>query len=119
MTQAFTTSAKPVTYYADSPNIRQLCQAFGDYLQAMPKYEKFNILMVVGALGHHDSDPSFEQYWGDYNVQAAHEDHAIFIDWHEEYSIDLKQVLDQMSADELLGLVEFLAVDLRTTKAVG
>jgi hypothetical protein len=118
MTQAFTTSAKPVTYYVDSPIVRQLCEVFGDYLQSLPKYEKFNILMVVGAIGHHDTDPTFEQYWGDYNVPAACEDHAIFIDWYEEYPIPLKPILDQMSADELLALCEFLTIDLRTTQSI-
>ena len=116
MTQAFTTSAKPLHYYVSGQGADVLAQTFGSYLENLPKHEKFNLLMVVGAIGSHDTDPTFEQYWGDYDVESACTDHAIFIDFEDTYPIPLKDILDGMSADELLGLTQFLVADLRYTQ---
>ena len=110
-----TTSAKPLAYYCPR-GAEMLIAAFGDRLEALPKIEKFYILMVVGAMGSHDLDPNFAGT--DYDANSACEDHAIFLDFDETLLVDIKAVLDDMTADQLLGLAEFLIIDLRTTKPV-
>ncbi len=105
-------SAKPLVYYCPR-GADMLIATFGSRLEALPKIEKFYILMVVGAMGSHNVDPNFALH--DYDAGTACEDHAIFLDWEEELPVDIKAVLDGMTGEMMLGLAEFLAIDLRTT----
>ena len=109
-----TKAAKPVTDYVDNPHIRQLCQGYGVYLQGIPQHDKFAILMLIGAIGSAYTDPRFDGEYNDespYQCENAHEDHAIWLDTDEE---TIWGVLDKLNRSEMLGLAQFLAIDLTT-----
>jgi len=108
------TAAKPVTDYVDNPHIRQLCQGYGVYLQGIPQHDKFAILQLIGAIGNVYTDPRFEGEYTDespYQCENAHEDHAIWLDTDEQ---TIWGILDKLNRSEMLGLAQFLTIDLAT-----
>jgi hypothetical protein len=109
-----TKAAKPVTYYVDNPYIQQLCQGYGVYLQGIPPHDKFAILQLIGAIGSAYTDPRFDGEYNDespYQCENAHQDHSIWLDTDEE---TIWGILDKLNRSELLGLAQFLTIDLVT-----
>lgn len=106
--------AKPVTAYCDNPHIRLLCQGYGVYLQGIPPHDKFAILQLIGAIGSAYTDPRLTGEYNDespYQCENAHQDHSIWLDTDEETIWD---ILDKLNRSELLGLAQFLTIDLAT-----
>ncbi|MGI0495098.1 hypothetical protein ACN4EG_25215 [Alkalinema pantanalense CENA528] len=48
-----TTTTQPLTYFADSPEIRKVCEIYGDRLGVLSGIEKHQLVMVLaGTLAH-------------------------------------------------------------------
>lgn len=108
------TSAKPLNYYTDSLGAWKLSEMYGTHLQRLPQHDKFAILMLVGAIGSVYTDPRFEGEYTDespYQCENAHQDHSIWLDTDEQI---IWEILDKMNRRELLGLAQFLTIDLAT-----
>ena len=105
-------TAKPLLSYLDGSVPRQLAAHFGNHLQGLPKHHKFEIIIMIATVGNHDTNPEFEESWGNYSLQQACNEVGIFLSLHD-YGIPLIQVLDSLIWDEQLALCQFLIDNLR------
>jgi len=103
-----------VSHYVDNLYVQRLYQKYGMSLEGIPQHDKFAILQLIGAIGSAYTDPRFEGEYTDespYQCINAHEDCAIWLDTDEEF---IWGVLDKLNRRELLGLAQFLTIDLAT-----
>ncbi|NEP56840.1 MAG: hypothetical protein F6K31_07410 [Symploca sp. SIO2G7] len=105
-------TAKPLLHYLDGGVPRQLAAHFGDYLEGLPKYQKFDIIRLVADVGSNDTDPFYDHFEGNYDLIASSENQGIILK-EEEYGIPLLSMLNSLGEDELLALCAFLVDDLR------
>lgn len=112
MTRTFSTSAKPLPFYADGEvAIEQLIDKFGSHLEQIEAYEKLALLATISVklcsecVGEESS--LSETYLALPNAVAM--------------TGDLEEILpslDTLSHDNLLGLCEALVAQIRYTREV-
>ena len=108
----YTSTAKPLTHYVDNSHTQTLCQKYGLRLERIPQHDKFAILQLIGAIGSAYTDPRFDGEYDEsspYRCINAHEDCSIWLDTDEEF---IWEILDKLNRRELLGLAQFIAIDL-------
>lgn len=109
------TSVQPIGTYFYAPLWEQF---FGSRLEKLSKADKYKLVLMVGAKGSAQEDfpePDPEGFAGfSYLAQAAHEEHNIW--FSDEHENTLWILCDALSEGEALGLLQFLSLDLATTK---
>lgn len=113
MTRTFSTSAKPLGFYADGEApLEALVDKWGSHLERMTRYEKFILLGVIATkFAFDDADSLNENY--QFAPPLVHV--ADFVPVRIDEDIVALEVL---SEDNLLGLCEALVAQLRYSKEV-
>ena len=70
MTQ-FTSSAKTLTYYADTMAVRELCDRFGGRLESLSQHEKYRLCVGISLELMELSNPEDEDEDADYISHAT------------------------------------------------
>lgn len=109
------TAVKPLTFYTDGTSTQSLVQRYGPRLEQIPRHDKYNLLMLVACIGEAHTNPTydFDLETDRYPAISAHEEHSIWLDTDQEVIFEL---IDELGGGELLGLAQFLVIDLKTTR---
>ena len=110
MTRQLTTSAKPLGYYVSVP--RHIEQALGSYFENVNRPDQFALLAALGLYMSAHASMGVDEY----SLREALIDTGCCI------SDELTDCLDEIETwhdDSILGLLEALVINLRTTKEVG
>jgi hypothetical protein len=109
----YTTSCKPLAFYADEPPLEELTDKFGSRLEALAPYEKLILLAAIATnLAFHLTDETGE----DWTIQESYEDLPSCP--VSDSLNDSLPSLDALTRDSLLGLCEALVAQLRYFKEV-
>lgn len=114
MTRTFSTSAKPLPFYADGePALEELVDKFGSQLEGLASYEKFILLATIATnIAFHETDENDETW----SLLETYQD-LPSISVSDQLRDTLPSV-DTLSRDALLGLCEGLVAQLRYTREV-
>jgi hypothetical protein len=115
MTRTFSTSAKPLPFYADGEApLENLVDKFGSRLEQLDNRSKFLLLSSIALYAAVDSDQ--------YTLDDAYCDFPGRVNGREILMMsdlqDMLEPLGTLSADNLLGLCEALISQLRYTREV-
>lgn len=113
MTRTFSTSAKPLPFYADGEApLEALVDKWGSHLERMERHEKFILLGVIASkFAFDDGETLHENY--QFAPPLVHVADVVPV------RIDADIVsLEGLSEDNLLGLCEALVAQLRYSKEV-
>ena len=123
MTRTFSTSAKPLPFYADGEApLEELTDKFGSYLEALTPHDKLILLAAIATnLAFHDSEALRRR---DLRDETGEE--WSLTDTYQELPcnpiddelVDSLASLDNLQRDSLLGLCEALVAQIRYTKEV-
>jgi hypothetical protein len=113
MMTTFSTSAKPLPFYADGETpLEELVDKWGSHLERMTRYEKFILLGIIASKFAYDDGESL-----DWHYRCAPP--LYFVADFVPVRIDADVVaLEGLSEDNLLGLCEALVAQLRYSKEV-
>jgi hypothetical protein len=114
MTRTFSSSAKPLLFYADGEApLEALVHKFGSRLEGLEVYEKLILLGAIATnLAFHDQDETGEE-WSladSYNELPCHP--------VSDELVDTLGSIDNLQRDNLLGLCEALVAQIRYSKEV-
>ena len=114
MTRTFSTSAKPLPFYADGEApLEELVDKFGSQLERLETYEKLILLATIATnIAFHETNETDES-WS--MVETYQDLPSTTIS--AELSASLPS-LDSLSRDNRLGLADALVAQLRYTKEV-
>lgn len=109
MQQILPVTGKPLTYYVDSPPVRQLSRHFGSHLERLPQHHLWDIVLAIAAFFNNQTHPLIKENakWEYGNIHRICESFDIDFD-NADYSQYLEASLAEMSLDELRGLNCFL-----------
>jgi hypothetical protein len=108
----FSSSAKPLGFYAEGEPLTALTETYGARLEGMTRYEKFILLGVIASkFAFDDADSLNENY--QFAPPLVHV--ADFVPVRIDADI---VALEELSEDALLGLCEALVAQLRYSKEV-
>lgn len=108
------TSVQPISSYFDA---HEWEKKWGCYLEKLPKKDKYNLIILIGAKGDAQCMFPEKEKFGDFNYpsESAQEEHCVFF---EKDELELCFLADKLSESESLKLLNFLAIDLLTTEYV-
>ncbi len=111
---AFSTSAKPLPFYADGETpLEELVDKFGSRLEGLETYEKLILLAALATnLAFHDSDETGEE-WSLFDTYQELPCNPV-----SDELVDTLASIDNLQRDSLLGLMEALVAQVRYTKEV-
>jgi hypothetical protein len=110
MSRQFTTSAKPLGYYVSLPV--HIEQTLGSYFENVNRPDQFTLLAAIGMYMSAHAALGINEY----TLRDALADTECFV------SDELTNCLDEIEClndNSILGLLEALVINLRTTKSVG
>jgi hypothetical protein len=115
MTRTFSTSAKPLPFYADGEApLEELVDKFGSRLEGLENYEKLILLAAIATnLAFHDMDEAGEEWSLNDTYQELPSNPV-----NDELA-DTLGSLDNLQRDSLLGLCEGIVAQIRYTKEIG
>ncbi len=114
MTRTFSTSAKPLPFYADGETpLEELTDKFGCRLEGLENYEKLILLAAIATnLAFHDTDENGEE-WSLFDTYQELPCNPV-----SDELVDALGSLDNLQRDNLLGLCEALVAQIRYTREV-
>jgi hypothetical protein len=114
MTRTFSTSAKPLPFYADGETpLEELVDKFGSRLEGLENYEKLILLATIATnLAFHDSDETGEE-WSLFDTYQELPCNPV-----SDELVDTLGSLNNLQRDNLLGLCEALVAQIRYTLEV-
>lgn len=112
---AFSTSAKPLPFYADGePPLEALVDKFGSRLEHLDNRSKFLLLSSIALFAAVNNDQySLDEAYCDLPNPVCGEEVLMDEELHE-----MLEPLETLNADNLLGLCEALIAQLRYTREV-
>ncbi|AFZ22293.1 hypothetical protein [Allocoleopsis franciscana] len=109
----FTTSCKPLPFYADEPPLEELVDKFGSFFEALTPHDKLILLASIATnLAFHDTDETGEE-WSLFDTYQELPCNPV-----NDELVDTLESLDNLQRDGLLGLCEALVAQIRYTKEV-
>jgi hypothetical protein len=114
MTRTFSTSAKPLPFYADGEApLEELVDKFGSRLEGLENYEKLILLAAIATnLAFHDTDETGEE-WSLTDTYQELPCNPV-----SDELADTLASIDNLQRDSLLGLCEGLVAQIRYTSEV-
>lgn len=114
MTRTFSSSAKPLPFYADGETpLEELVDKFGSRLEGLETYEKLILLAAIATnLAFHEPGEEGEE-WSLFDAYQELPCNPV-----RDELVDSLASLDNLQRDNLLGLCEALVAQVRYTKEV-